>query len=68
MPDLVIVLPAKRLIGLVELKSQPRIVTEGQRIALAKIAECDHLWSGIVRPQPKDGEFGYDAFLSYLEG
>lgn len=74
MPDLIIAVPRREVAGatrpgivaLVELKSQARPVTPGQRHALGILAGCTDLVTGIVRPVPREGEMSYDALLRRL--
>lgn len=65
-PDLRLVLPWKRTVAFVELKSQRRVITPGQALALALIAECTRLEQMIVRPDPQPGEIGYSDFMRWL--
>lgn len=68
MPDLQLVLPWKRTVAYVELKSQKRDVTDGQRHALDLLAECDRCEAMIVRPDPRPGERAYDDMIRWLGG
>lgn len=65
LPDLIVIVPG--LAALVELKSQRRTVTRGQREVAALLATAERFWGGIVRPVPRAGEMSYDAFLEMLE-
>lgn len=66
-PDLHLILPHKRTVAHVELKSQRRIVTPGQAVVLALLQECDRAESFVVRTEPRDEtETSYDAFLEWL--
>lgn len=67
-PDTVIVVPRVELLVLAELKSQDRHVTGGQRIVMEQLGQCNRFWTGIVRPDPREGEISYDDFLSLLSG
>lgn len=64
MPDLLIILPP--VVALLELKSQRRKITDGQLDVLAMLAECDRVVSGVVRPDPKDGEISLDEALEVI--
>lgn len=72
MPDLVIALPGSErenrpgTVALIELKSQNRPVTAGQRRALDVLAGCTTLLTGVCRPVPRAGEIGYDELLQRL--
>lgn len=68
LPDWFILDPMGQRALLIEAKSQKRIITAGQSAVLAMAAECTRFESGIVRPNPKPGEIGYDEFLAWLEG
>jgi len=43
-------------VAFLELKSQQRKVTYGQRGVLALLAQCNTVVSGVVRPIPEAGE------------
>ncbi|MGI8406048.1 MAG: hypothetical protein ACR2OE_15025 [Thermomicrobiales bacterium] len=64
MPDLIVVLPP--LVALLELKSQRRHVTDGQRVVLDLLSGCTEVTSGIVRPIARAGEMSYDDALRML--
>lgn len=66
MPDLLIVAPP--LVALLELKSQKQQVMMGQAHVLTLLEDCDHIVSGIVRPDPKPGELSLDDALALLQG
>lgn len=66
-PDLELILPHRRTVAHVELKSQSRIVTPGQATVLALLRECENHETFIVRPEPRLGECSYDDFLAWLE-
>lgn len=71
MPDLIVVAPwlATGTVMLVELKSQKRVLTPGQREALSILSQCSRFDSMIVRPGPRDEtETDYDTFLAMLRG
>lgn len=65
MPDLLIAVPGT--VALIELKSQRRRVTAGQRHVLDLMAGCTRVVSGIVRPVPRDGEMSLDDLLEMLD-
>ena len=68
-PDLELILPHKRTVAHVELKSQRRPITPGQARVLAMLRECDRSEAFLVRPVPRDEtETSYDAFLAWLNG
>ena len=64
-PDLVIISPP--WLAIVELKSQEREVTVGQRRVLTLLEGVTRLHTGIVRPEPHPGETGYAEFLELLK-
>jgi hypothetical protein len=66
MTDLIVVVPG--LAALLELKSQRRATTPGQAEVAALLRTVTRFVGGIVRPQPKDGELGYDEVLAILGG
>jgi hypothetical protein len=68
LPDLIVLLPHRRAVAFVELKSQRRATTPGQEAVLELLAECQVCESFIVRPEPKPGEVAYAAFMDWLEG
>lgn len=67
MPDLLIVAPHIETVALIELKSQRRDLTDGQRHVLDLLTRCDRLLTGVCRPVPRDGEIGYDELLQRLD-
>lgn len=64
--DLIIVIPG--LAALVELKSQDRGITFGQRRVLTLLETVERFFGGVVRPEPNPGETSYDDFLDILRG
>lgn len=68
-PDLELILPHRRAVASVELKSQKRIVTPGQARVLELLRDCDRHETFAVRPDPREPtETSYDAFLEWLGG
>lgn len=66
LPDLIVIAPWLGAVLLIELKSQRRDLTPGQAEVLALLAGCRELISGVVRPEPREGEMGFDEFLERL--
>lgn len=67
LPDLIVALPGR--VAFVELKSQRRRITDGQRAAIDLLGGATRADVFVVRPEPKDpSETGYDAFLAWVEG
>jgi hypothetical protein len=66
MPDLLIILPPH--VALLELKSQRRKVTPGQQSVMELLERCHIVTSGIVRPEPRDGEMSLNEALALLVG
>lgn len=66
LPDWLIVDPMSARVLLVEAKSQRRKVTDGQHQLLQMLACCTRFSSGIVRPDPRDGEMAYETFVGWL--
>lgn len=67
LPDLIVALPGR--VAFVELKSQRRRITDGQRAALDLLSQAIRADVFVVRPDPRDPtETSYDAFLNWLEG
>jgi hypothetical protein len=67
LPDLIVALPGR--VAFVELKSQRRRLTDGQRAAIDLLGQATRADVFVVRPEPKDpSETSYDAFLNWLEG
>lgn len=70
MPDLIIVLPKPEgtdgVVALLELKSQKREVTTGQRHVLDLLAGCNRLVTGVVRPVPNEGEMSLNDALELI--
>lgn len=67
LPDLIVALAGR--VAFVELKSQRRQITDGQREALDLLGTATRADVFVVRPEPKDpSETSYDAFLNWLEG
>lgn len=64
LPDLIIV--CGEWVALLELKSQTRPVTEGQREVAGMVRCAKRAIGGVVRPQPKAGEMAYDDVLRWL--
>src|SRR5436190_20427581 len=67
LPDLIVALPGR--VAFVELKSQRRRITDGQRAALDLLGQATRADVFVVRPEPKDEtETSYESFLAWLEG
>lgn len=66
LPDWLIVLPPRLYV--IEAKSQKRQITSGQAEVVGLLLECTELIAGVVRPQPKPGEIGFDELIEILEG
>ena len=70
MTDLIVVIPERNgqpgVVGLIEVKSQRRQVTDLQHQVVAMLAGCERLVTGIVRPNPKPGEMSLDECLERL--
>lgn len=65
-PDLRILVPGRYL--LIELKSQRRDLTAGQAAALEMAAGIRQFHTGVVRPNPRAGEWSLDEVLSLIQG
>ena len=66
-PDLQLILPHRRTVAHVELKSIRRNLTLGQQRVLTLLRECDRSETFLVRPEPRDEtETSYDALLEWL--
>ena len=65
-PDLVVILPAKRCVLFLELKSQTRRVTDGQRAVLDALDACRQVESFVVRPSPLPMEISYARLMNWL--
>lgn len=63
-PDLAILLPPYAM--QLEVKSQRRIVTDGQKEVAGLLKACTRFVGGIVRPDPMKGEWAYDDILDFL--
>lgn len=68
LPDWLIVAPWMQTVLLIEAKSQKRKITAGQQGVLDQLSACDQLVTGIVRPVPHPGEWGYQEFLEWMGG
>lgn len=67
--DLVIVLPRRGVVALVELKSAKRKVEPGQAALMADLQACHRLESWFVRAgEARTGEISYDDLMRWLEG
>jgi hypothetical protein len=66
LPDLIVLLPGQAAI--VELKSQRRRLTSGQRQVRELLRGPIAFFGGVVRPMPKVDEQSYDDFLDWLKG
>lgn len=67
--DLELIIPHLGTVAHVELKSQRRNVTAGQRRILTLLQECPRSEAFIVRPVPRDEtETSYDDFIRWLGG
>lgn len=64
LPDAILIAPP--VVGLFELKTQRDRLSERQRYVLDLLARCDRIASGIVRPNPRDGELSLDDALELL--
>ena len=68
LPDLILVLPRQNRVMFVELKSQYRKTTAGQREVIEMLEVCQEAFVFVVRPSPKDTtELSYDALLAWLQ-
>lgn len=65
MPDLLILLPG--LAAWIELKSQRRRITPGQREVAVLLDGVERFVGGVVRPESREGEMSYDELLTTLE-
>jgi hypothetical protein len=63
-PDLRIIVPPFAM--LLELKSQDRGLTIGQRPVAELMRHVERVCCGVVRPVPAIGEYGYDELLDIL--
>ena len=63
-PDLLILCPPFG--AMIELKSQRRQVTDGQREVAILASQCPRFIGGIVRPDPLAREWSYEDMLSAL--
>ena len=66
--DLELILPHLQTVAHVELKSQRRNLTDGQRHILALLRECHRSESFVVRPVPREDEIAFDDFCNWLGG
>jgi hypothetical protein len=66
LPDLIIALP-RGVVAFVELKSQRRRITDGQKASIALLQGCDRIETFLVRPAPSDeSETAYATFMDWL--
>lgn len=72
LPDLIVLLPPNASgtgqVAIIELKSQKRRMTNGQREVRELLAGPISFLGGVVRPVPRSGERSYDDFLEWLKG
>lgn len=67
--DLVLVLPRRGVVALVELKSARRQVTPGQAALMADLEACHRMEAWVVRAgEGRAGEIEYDDLMRWLEG
>jgi len=64
MPDWIILIPGRVLV--VEAKSQGRAVTLGQQQVKDLMASVREQTCAIVRPEPREGEMGFDELLGII--
>lgn len=64
-PDLLILLPGAAF--WIELKSQKRHVTPGQKEVAALMATVTRFVGGTIRPHPREGELSFDELIALLE-
>lgn len=65
MPDLLIIVPG--MVAVIELKSQKRATTLGQREVADLMQTANRFMVGIVRPIPKAGEYSFDQLIDALD-